>query len=143
MSTLTGANAIFMLSIPGVYSTPQQLQGFASDDSFATQSIKRAEVLMGVDGVLSGGFIFVVIPQTIDLQGDSASNDIFDQWDAANQAQIDSLTANGVVLLPGIGRKWTLTKGFLTDFEPIPAVKRLVQPRKFGITWGSMVVAPI
>ena len=143
MATLTGANAVLTLSIPGVYSSPQQIPGFASDDSFATQSIKRAEVLMGVDGVLSGGFVFVTIPQTIDLQADSPSNDIFDQWDAANQAAVDSLIANGVVLLPGIGKKWTLTKGFLTDFEPIPGVKKLVQPRKYGITWGTLVVAPI
>ena len=143
MATITGASANFTLSIPGVFSIPQKLQGFATDDSFATQSIKRAEVQMGVDFILSGGLVAVAIPQEVSLQADSASNDIFDQWDAAEQAFGDAIAGNGVISLPSIGKMWTLTKGYLTDFMPTPPVKRLLQPRKFIITWESMVVQPL
>ena len=76
MATITGANAVFTLAIAGVFSTPQQVQGFASDDSFAVQAIRRAEVLMGVDGVLSGGKVFMPIPQSVMLQADSISADL-------------------------------------------------------------------
>ena len=53
--TITGASAVIMLSVPGLFSTPQQLQGFATDDIFDTAAIASAETLMGVDGNLSGG----------------------------------------------------------------------------------------
>ena len=139
--TLEGATAVFTLSINGVYSAPQQIQGFATDDAFATQAIKRAEVLMGVDQVLSGGFVAVPIQQDIFLQADSPSNAIFDQWDAVNQGGV-TMTATGLIVLPGISSKWTLTKGFLTDFTPTPAVKKLLQRRQFGITWNFLQVSP-
>lgn len=139
--TLEGSTAIFTLSITGVYSAPQRLQGFATDDAFATTAIKRAEVVMGVDQVLSGGFVAVPIPQNVFLQADSLSNDVFDQWDAVNQGQV-TMTANGVIILPGIRKKWTLTKGFLTSFTPTPAVKKLLQRREFEITWNFLQVSP-
>jgi hypothetical protein len=139
--TLEGSSAIFTLAINGVYTAPQQIQGFATDDAFATTAIKRAEVLMGVDQVLSGGFVAVPIEQNIFLQADSASNDLFDQWDAVNQQGV-TMTAQGIIILPGIQRKWTLTKGFLTTFMPTPAVKKLLQRREFGVTWESLQVSP-
>ena len=97
---------------------------------------------MGVDGVLSGGKVFMPIPQSVMLQADSISADLFDEWDAAQTATEDTITASGVIILPGIRRKWTLTTGYLTNFTPLPAVKKLLQPRSFEITWESMVVAP-
>ena len=142
MSTLTGANASFTLSIPGVFTIPQPLQGFATDDSFATASIKRAEVLIGVDGIASGGFVNVLVPQTITLQSDSISCDLFDQWDAAQQALGDVVNASGTIILPSLGKKWDLVNGFLTDFKPIGDVKRLIGPRTFGLTWEGLTVAP-
>ena len=52
------------------------------------------------------------------------------------------MTATGLIVLPGISSKWTLTKGFLTDFTPTPAVKKLLQRRQFGITWNFLQVSP-
>jgi hypothetical protein len=142
MSTLTGANANFTLGIPGVFTIPQALQGFATDDAFATQSIKRAEVLMGVDGVLSGGFVYVAVVQTIALQADSPSCALFDQWDAAQQTLGDVVNASGTIILPSLSTKWNMVKGFLTDFKPMGDVKKLIGFRTFGITWEGLTVAP-
>lgn len=143
MGSITGANAIFTLGIPGVFSTPQPLQGYAPDEAFLTQAIKRAEVAMGVDGLLSGGFVNVAIPQSITLQADSPSNDIFDQWDGAQQSDGETITAIGIIILPSISRKWSLSKGFLTTFSPMPAVKKLLQPRTYEITWEALSIAPL
>ena len=138
MATITSANAIYTLSIAGLYPTPVQLQGFAADDIFSTDPIDSAEVLMGVDGILSGGFVFVPIKQSIAIQADSSSNTIFDNWWAANQAATDVyFVANGVIILKSVGTKWALTNGFLTSYIPMPDAGKTLKPRKFGITWNT------
>lgn len=135
---ITGANAVFQLSVPGVFDFPQQLQGFAADDVFDTEALESVETLMGVDGFLSGGFVYVPVPQTIALQADSPSMAIFDQWWAAMQQTRGIYVANAVVVLTAVGTKWALTKGMLTSYMPIPAVKKLLQPRRFRVTWESV-----
>ena len=142
MGDITSANSNITLTIPPLFTTPVQLQGFATDDIFDIPTIQSVETMMGVDGVLSGGKVFMPIPQSVMLQADSISADLFDEWDAAQTATEDTITASGVIILPGIRRKWTLTTGYLTNFTPLPAVKKLLQPRSFEITWESMVVAP-
>ena len=143
LRTLTAANSVIALGIAGLYPTPQQLQGFATDDVFATEAVKRAEVQMGVDGVLSGGYVYVEVKQTFTLQADSVSCDIFDNWDAAQQANAEVFIANGIAQLPSIGKKWTMTRGFLTSYMPIPDTKKLLQPRKFEITWNVLSPSPL
>jgi hypothetical protein len=133
--SLTSANAIITLSISDLLAAPIQIQGFSVDDIFSTGALKSAETQMGVDGVLSGGWVNVPVPQTYDLMADSPSNDIFDTWWAAEQAAQDVYTASGVILLPGLNRKWTMVKGFLTSYQPLPDVKKLLQSRKYEITW--------
>lgn len=139
MADLTAANCIYMLSITGLFPAPQQLQGFAADDVFSTDAIAASETIMGVDGKLSGGYINVEQPQSISLQADSPSIFIFDQWYLNQKFGNKIFTANGVVILPGLGSKWTLTKGFLKTYPPIPDTKKLLGPRRFGITWESIV----
>lgn len=141
--SLTAANATILLTIPNLYPIPQQLQGFAADDVFDTDAIRASEVLMGVDGKLSGGFVYVEVPQNYSIQADSPSALIFDNWYANQRAQQDVFNAYGIISLPGLGQKWAVTNGFLTNFNPIPAAKRLIQPRRFTITWESVSPAPV
>lgn len=138
MASITAANAIFTLSITGLFPTPQQLQGFAADAVFETEPLQSAEVLMGVDGNLSGGFVNVEVKQGITLQADSPSIAIFDTWWSQQQAAKDVFTASGIITLKSVGTKWAMTKGFLTTYQPIPNAAKLLQPRKFGITWQSV-----
>lgn len=141
--SLTGANSVITLALPGIFNVPQQLQGFAADDVFTTEMVRRIEVLMGVDGFLSGGFVNVEVKQTFALQGDSPSNDFFDEWDAQQQALGDVFTADGTELLRSVGKAWSLTRGFLTGYTPVPEVKKLIQPRKHEITWNFVRPAPV
>ena len=142
MGSITSANAVLTLSIPLLFPVPQQLQGFAADDIFDVPSLRSAETQMGVDGVLSAGFVFVPIPQTIALQADSASNLFFDTWWTQMQATKDTYQASGMVLLPSIGMKYALSQGTLTGYKPTPAAKRILQPRQFEITWASINPSP-
>lgn len=142
MPSLTGATSVLQLSIGGLYDQPQQLVGFAADDIFSTPDVQSIETLMGTDGFLSAGYVFVEKEMSIALQADSPSNDLFDNWDAAQQSAQDVFFANLVVYLRALDRKWTCTRGVLSRYKPIPDVKKLIQPRKYTITWNSMSAAP-
>lgn len=140
--SITAANAVLMLTIPGVYPTPQQLQQFAADDVYNIPRIKSVETRMGVDGALSGGFIFVEIEQEIMLQANSPSNTIFDTWWTSMQQAQDVFNASGAIKLLGIQTKFTMNNGFLTGYSPAPTAKKILEPRTFAITWNTIVPSP-
>jgi hypothetical protein len=143
MGAVTAADAVLTLNIPLVFpGGPVQLQGFANDEVFDIPAIKSAETMMGVDGVLSSGFVFVPVMQTISLQADSASNLVFDTWWAQMQATLATLLASGLIVLPSIGTKYTLSNGILTSYKPASNAKKLLQPRTYEITWQNIAPAP-
>lgn len=140
---ITSADAIYMLAIGIVFPVPFQLQGFSADDIFDTEEISPSEVSMGVDGLLSGGFVFVPIAQTIRLQADSSSNALFDGWYAAQQVAKTIFRATATVVLPSIGTQWSLFNGVLTRYKPLPDAQKVLRARTFGITWQGVVPAPV
>jgi hypothetical protein len=142
LGTITGASAIYTISIQTIFPTPQQLQGFAADDVFTSEPIAAAEVLMGVDGVLSSGFVYVPFRQTIALQADSASNLIFEQWWLANQTARENYAATGIIILPTISEQYSLTSGYLTSYPFTADTKKLLQPRRYQITWQLVSPSP-
>jgi hypothetical protein len=138
---ITGANAVYLLSITDLFPAPQQLQGFAADDVFETDPLTSVETIMGVDGHMSAGFVFVEVKQNISIQADSDSNAIFEAWWGAQQVSKSVLFANGVIILTDVGTKWAMVNGVLSTFPPIPNAKKLLQPRRYGITWESITPA--
>ena len=46
--------------------------------------------------------------------------------------------AEGIIILKSIGKKWTMTNGFLTAYQPIPDAAKTLRARRFGITWNKM-----
>lgn len=142
MPSITAANAIITLTIPGVFSTPQQLQNFSVDDIADVDTLVVAETMMSVDGVLTGGYVFNKVKYVYTLQADSPSVFVFDQWKLAQDSSEDTLPANGLMILKSLGTKWKWTRGFLTEWSPAPNVKKLLQPRKFSVEWQSVVPQP-
>ena len=143
MASITSANAVLTLSVSTIFSSPILLQGFSADDIFTTGPLASAETLMGLDGILSGGFVHVPVPWNISLQADSSSNDLFDQWYQSQQINSEVYEASGVLLLPSISKKWVLTTGYLTSFPPFPDAAKTLRPRRYGMLWQSVSAAPI
>lgn len=141
--SITSANAVLTLAVDSVFNTPQRLQGFAADDIYDTDTIDPAETVMGVDGVLSAGFVYVPVKQNFALQADSPSISLFDQWYAAQQAAVDIFRASGVIRLPAVGKSYTMNGGVLTGYKSMPDGKKILQPQRFSITWASIVPAPV
>jgi len=141
--TLTAANSVYMLAIPLLYPIAQQLQGYAADAAFETEASDPVEVMMGVDGKKSSGFVPFLTKQTINLQADSASAFIFENWLQAMKSAQEDLTCNAVIRIPSIQRSYVLTNGSLTSAPSIPVVGKILKPRAFVITWESIVGAAI
>lgn len=142
MGTITSANAVLTLAQPVLFPVPQQMQGFDVDDVYDIDTIKSVETRMGVDGVLSAGFVYQEITQNIALQADSASNDFFDTIWTQMQAAQDVYPIYGVIILPSIASKFAMTQGYLTGYSPAPAAKRVLQARRYQITWARIAPAP-
>jgi hypothetical protein len=139
---ITSANATILLSVPLLFPAPVQLQKFAADDIFGTDPIQTGEVQMGVDGHLTAGFTNVPTKQAYALMADSDSNFFFDQIALREKADQTKYEINGVVLLTSVGTKWTMTRGFMTMWQPIPDAKKVLQPRKHTIEWERVVPTP-
>lgn len=140
--TLTAANAIVMLGAVGLYDTPRRLQGFAADDITDIDALTMGETQMGVDGRLSAGFVFNAVNQNITLQADSESLDIFDNLQQAERQRREKYVLYGSILVRATGRRYTLTRGFLSSVSLMPAIRKTLQARRFTLTWESVTASP-
>ena len=139
--TITSANSNFILSITSLFPAPITIQGYAADDAFSADARKPTEVLMGVDGKLSGGYVKHQVVMKIKLQADSPSLFYFDAWATAQDVSNDAYSASAVITMPGNGAKFVLNNGWLTSYKSMPDAKKLLQPQEFEITWESITKA--
>ena len=143
MPDITSANAILTLAAIGVLSVPQRIQGFSTDDIYSVAPVSPVETMMGIDGNLSGGFLFTEKKMEITLMAGSPSNSFFDALQAAQEAAIQPVILSGMLTLPSTGLQAVLTVGYLTRYPPVPNGKKVLQPRVFEITWQDINVSPI
>lgn len=147
MSTITSANSIFTLT---VYNTsgasflpPSQIQGFASDDAFLIDTIETTETLLGVDGIMSAGWLPTIKTQSVSLQADSISNDYFEAWFAGQEAARDVFWCAGQILYPSVSKSYTLINGVLFGYTPLSAARKVLQPRRFSIRWNTIIALAV
>ena len=143
MPDITSANAVLTLAAIGVLSVPQRIQGFSTDDIYSVAPVSPVETMMGIDGNLSGGFLFTEKKMEITLMAGSPSNSFFDALQAAQEAAIQPGILSGMLTLPSTGLQAVLTVGYLTRYPPVPNGKKVLQPRVFEITWQDINVSPI
>ena len=137
-STITSANSVFTLVVAGLFPAPVQLKGYASDKAFTTEAVDLAEVQMGVDGRMTAGFVPNPVKQTITLQADSPSKDIFTALIQAMKTAREVFYISGTIALPSTGESFTLTRGILTNAKQIPDAQKVLQPVDYVITWESV-----
>lgn len=142
-TTITSANSIFTLLVPLVFPVPQNIQGYATDDAFESEAVDVAQAVMGVDGILSGGFVPFPTKLNVVLQADSASIATFETWLQAMQAAREVLFGDANIALPSVERNYVLTKGILTRVTQFPAAKKILQPVHYQITFENLSAVPL
>lgn len=137
-TTITSANSVFTIVVPGLFPVPVQLRGYSSDRAFTTDALELAEVQMGVDGRMTAGFTPNPTKQTITLQADSPSKDIFTALIQAMKTAREVFYMSGSIALPSTGESFTLVRGILTTGKQIPDAQKVLQPVDYVITWESV-----
>ena len=141
--TITSADSTYILSSADFALAATALEGYAADASFAMESVQTAETVMGVDGRLSAGWTPRPYPQTITLQPDSPSRQIFDLIAAGQDAGRTVYRLNGVITLPGNQYSHALSRGVLVGYTAIPAGQKVLQPMAFQIVWEGVKTIPL
>ena len=137
--TLTNANSVLTLAVGDLDIGPVQLQGFGTNDMFDTTAIKSAEVIVGVDGVKSQGYIAFLVPFKFTLQADSLSIDVMDAIQEAQEAAQETYELSMSLSAPGLGKLWTFINGTITEFKKTPKGEKLMQAQSYEITFGKMI----
>lgn len=147
--SITSANAKLSLTIRSqsggpILVGPFTLEGYAADAAFSTETVDAAEVLMGVDGKMAGGYLPRITRYTISLMANSPSIALMEAWDNAQRVIGDVLVADGFLAAPSLGRAYALVKGVLTRLTPIPTARRTFSEAvTYEIAWESVTAAPI
>jgi len=139
---ITSANAVIMLAVAGLFDIPQQLQQFSADNIFGTNVLEAAETSMGVDGTLTGGVVFNPTEQNYELMADSPSNFFFDQVYLRQRADQALYRIQGTVILTSVGTKFTMRRGILTSWQPLPDAGRVLKARRHTIRWERVTPNP-
>lgn len=140
--SITSSNSRFTLTIPGLFPTPRNIEGYATDDLFMVDNVQVAETMMGADGNMSAAFLPVITPLTVTLMASSPSRELFEFWDMQMKQTREILSAEaGLIQLKSIGRTYAFTNGVLQTVTRMPAAKKALQPVTFIIHWES--VSPI
>jgi hypothetical protein len=140
---ITSANSTYTIVIPNLFPQPQTLRGYATDSSFETEASDIAEVMKGVDGVMSYGFVPFTVTQTINFQADSQSAFIFETWLQTMKAAQEVYPASAIIVLPALKRKYIQTEGVLKRAVQIPGSRKVLQARAFVIEWNDISPVPL
>ncbi len=137
-STITSANSVVTLTVPGVYDVPVQLQGYSADKAWNTDMLDLAETQIGVDGRMTAGYIFKTVKQTFSLQADSPSIQIFESiWQAMASIR-DIYWMFGTIDLPSTGQSYVMTRGVLTGVKALTDAGKVLQAREFVVDWQQV-----
>jgi hypothetical protein len=142
-STITSANSVVTITVPGLFPVGVQLFGYAADKAWDTAAVVVTETQIGVDGRKTAGIVFNAIKQTFSFQADSPSVQYFEAIFAYQRSVRDVLYLSANILLPSTGAVYICNKGTLEDYNSAPSAGKVLNAREFSINWGSILPSAI
>ena len=136
--TITAANVVLTITVPGLYDTPQQFSGYSTDKVWSSDTLKLAETMMGVDGKLSAGYTPNPVSMTLSLQADSFGIDIFDNVIQNTQQQREVYRVSGSISVPATGKVYQGVNGVVESAKVMPDASKVLQPQEYIIIWESL-----
>ena len=137
-STITSANSVVSITVPGLFPTPVQLYGYSVEKAWDAPGVVVTESQIGVDGRKTGGVIFNPVKQSFSLQADSPSNAIFETIYSSQMAARDVYYIFATIELPSTGQVYICNKGTLEDYNPVASAGRVLNEREFSISWQNI-----
>lgn len=142
MASITSANSNFTISVAGLIPAPTKLDGYATDDAWDTEDVDLAEVVIGVDGKKSAGYVNALVPMVLHFQADSDSIDLFEEIIRQTKLQQETFRIDGQLIVPATGKVYECINGTLTRGKLLPDGKKTLQARTFTIVWEAIPGAP-
>ena len=140
-STITSANAVVTITVPGLFNTPVQLQGFSTDKAWDAAAVVVTESQIGVDGRKTAGLVFNQIKQTFSFQADSPSVAVFEKIYSSMKTANDVYYIDGNIFLQGTSQNYHCIKGTLEDYNSMASAGKVLAAREFSISWGSIAAS--
>lgn len=143
MGTITSANSVMTLNVPGVFPAAITVQGYAADDAFTQSAFDMAETRMGVDGTLSAGYTPSAKPLDIMLQPDSPALPYFFLWKAAEEAANEKFEGAITIDMPSIGLSFDFETVWLRNMQGMPSAKKVLDPVPIKLEAESITYSPL
>lgn len=140
---ITSSNSTFVINVAGLFNVPVTLQNYGAERFWENENLAIAETKMSIDGKLNAGYVPNEIKQKITLSAASSSILVFETIIATTRATRSIYRINGMLTIPSLGRKYTLTNGLLTEVSISPNAAKLLEDRDFSITWENFTPAGI
>lgn len=112
--TLTAANSNLLIRCKGYFDQYVKIQGFQVDNAFAAGDQTIGEVRAGIDGILSGGYVFNPADFTVYIEPNSPSKAFFSTCVNGIKEKKETVPFDFSVELPSIKKRYTFS-GFLTS----------------------------
>ena len=135
--TITAANCIFYLTVPGLYDAPTRIEQFGTDAMVSVAQNNPVVAEKGVDGHTSFGWVPTNKEVTITLAADSPSLRLFEDWANYQDAIREVMTCNAEFSMPSIGKKIIGTRGAMTTGQAHPSAAQTLQASAFVITFDK------
>lgn len=138
-STITSANAVVTLTVPGLFDVPVRLFGFGPDNAWETASVVTTETQIGVDVRKTAGLVFNPVKHTYSFQADSPSVQVFEAIYAAQYAIRDLYYLTMTFNIPATGQAYIGNKGTLEDYNAIPSAGKVLKVREFSVSYLNIL----
>lgn len=112
--TLTSANSQLLIRCSGIFDTYVKIQGFQVDNAFSMGDQTIGETRAGIDGILSGGYVFNAVDFGVFLEANSPSKSFFSTCTATFKDQKETYPFDFIVEIPSIKKRYTFS-GFLAS----------------------------
>lgn len=128
LGNITSANAQMYLVVDQLYPAGVPITNFSADSMMTSDDMEIAQVRMGVDGGMAAGYVANPYAVTITLEASSPSLETMQSILQAMKVNKRTYECKLVVAIPASGQVHVWSHGVLTNGNPVPAPKKVLDP---------------
>lgn len=132
---ITAASVIMTLVADEIYPSGKTIEGYAEDSLRTLEEITLTESHMGVDGKLSHGYVEYPVVLRLTLQPDQDGYTVFENIAQTQKVLRAPIHLSLTIIDVSLKRKYTLTRGALNAWKPMPDATRIMQPVEAQMTF--------
>ena len=141
LGNITSANAELYLVVDELYAAGIPLTNFSADSMATSDDMEISQVRMGVDGGMAAGYVPNPYTVTITLEASSPSLETMQSILQAMKVNKRIYECKLVLTIPAAKQVHTWTHGVLTNGNPVPAPKRVLDPTSWKFAFQDYTVA--